>query len=130
MTDVYFHYTPSQIAFAALSLADKELMERLINKTFRAQENGGNTASETNGKSKSRKNEADIIGAEVKAKILASIGACSEMLATELPEKNAEYWGQVSHRHSYHKRPLTQRPGGIPQHHQAAGKETAEMPRS
>ncbi|ORY71054.1 cyclin-like protein [Pseudomassariella vexata] len=63
VTDAYFHYTPSQIMFAALSLADEDLAERLIKNAFS--------------------------GApwEVEKKVVEVVQSCREMLQCEPPEK-------------------------------------------
>ncbi|OAA65623.1 cyclin-like protein [Niveomyces insectorum RCEF 264] len=68
VTDAYFHYTPAQIMLAALWLADRGLVERLLlQETFRRATNGG--------------------GAE-------TTPACAALLAAEPPERFTAYWGQ------------------------------------
>lgn len=64
ITDVYFHYTPSQIMLAALSLADKELFEWYLNTKFPVN---------------------DSAAEEMKARILETIYRCAAMLQTVDP---------------------------------------------
>ncbi|EJT76645.1 hypothetical protein GGTG_06562 [Gaeumannomyces tritici R3-111a-1] len=121
VTDVYFHYTPSQIMMAALSIADHGLLERLIQETFKR---GGGSSSSTatplaedgaatpattadgaaavqpggkparSGRAKKSELERErIFGAEVREKVLATIAACRKMLETEPPEREDEYYG-------------------------------------
>ncbi|KAH6680113.1 cyclin CCL1 [Verticillium dahliae] len=72
VTDAYFHYTPSQIMLAALSLADEGLCDTILDDTF-------------------AKASGDAL--EVKAKLTAAVRACKELLSTELPERMQDYWG-------------------------------------
>lgn len=74
VTDAYFHYTPSQIMLAALSMADRTLAERLVQGTFPPH----HAATD-----------------QLRDKVMATIEACREMLATEPPERMSEYWGTV-----------------------------------
>ncbi|KAI1390493.1 cyclin-like protein [Hypoxylon trugodes] len=67
VTDVYFHYTPSQIMYAALAMADEELVQRMLQEAFSGQ------------------------GEEAKNKIWGVIQGCKEMLEREPPEKMAKY---------------------------------------
>ncbi|CAK7206173.1 hypothetical protein SEUCBS139899_008958 [Sporothrix eucalyptigena] len=103
VTDAYFHYSPSQIMFASLWLADHVLVERLLlHETFHRP--GANDSASTatpilpGGGNKKKKNEAAewerINGAEVRERVLGVIKTCSELLATEPPERFTEYWGQ------------------------------------
>jgi cyclin H len=59
LTDVYFHFTPSQIMMASLLIADKELTEWYISSKFSSKHGGS---------------------ADMKAKVLATIERCAEML--------------------------------------------------
>ncbi|KAK6951506.1 hypothetical protein Daesc_006027 [Daldinia eschscholtzii] len=68
VTDAYFHYTPSQIMYAALAIADEELVQRMLQEAFAGQ------------------NE------EAKAKVWSVIRTCKEMLEKEPPEKMTSYW--------------------------------------
>ncbi|KAF7561317.1 hypothetical protein G7046_g2810 [Stylonectria norvegica] len=70
MTDVYFHYSPSQIMMAALSIVDGGLLDILIP-------------------------DPSPIGAhtDLRAKIMATIGSCRKMLEEEPPERMRDYWG-------------------------------------
>jgi cyclin H len=110
ITDAYFHFTPSQIMLAALSLADRGLAERFITKTFHyvAAENSSGPAtpnpdsgSGTPAPGPVKKgragegNKADIIGSQVRDKVLGAVEACREMLAREPPERR-EHWTNVS----------------------------------
>ena len=87
ITDAYFHYTPSQIMFAALSMADKGLADRLVNNAFhpRGDENGGSIEKPADGTPLSA----------VKESVLRAIESCQHMLATEPPERMTDYWGSV-----------------------------------
>ena len=72
VTDAYFHYTPSQIMLAALSIVDKELVERILRDAFAAQ------------------------GEAAKEKASSVLESCKETLKKEPPERKTEYWGTVS----------------------------------
>ncbi|EAQ86223.1 hypothetical protein CHGG_07476 [Chaetomium globosum CBS 148.51] len=102
ITDAYFHYTPSQIMMAALSLADRGLAERLITQTFHhiapPTDSGADTpaASGTDGgpsKESAPRSEdkAQIIGSVARDKVLGTIEACRDLLSRELPERR-EHW--------------------------------------
>ncbi|CAK7218279.1 hypothetical protein SBRCBS47491_003456 [Sporothrix bragantina] len=106
VTDAYFHYSPSQIMFAALWLADRALVERLLlGETFHRPGGSGDPATTATpilpgggNASKKKKNEAAewerVNGAEVRDRVMAAIQACSELLAAEPPERFTDYWGQ------------------------------------
>lgn len=81
VTDAYFHYTPSQIMLAALSLADQGLAESLIDDTF-APQNGEAAPSES-------------MATQIKEKVIATVDGCRELLSTELPERMQDFWGTV-----------------------------------
>ncbi|KAI0199493.1 cyclin ccl1 [Astrocystis sublimbata] len=68
LTDAYFHYTPSQVMFGALSMADEGLLQRLLSDAFE-------------GQSQSAKNQ-----------VLNIIHDCRAMLEKEPPERRATYW--------------------------------------
>lgn len=72
VTDAYFHYTPSQIMFASLAMADEGLVEHIMREAFAGQ-------SEV-----------------VKENVVNVIESCKEMLKKEPPEKMSNYWGTVS----------------------------------
>ncbi|KAK0636031.1 cyclin-like protein [Bombardia bombarda] len=103
ITDAYFHYTPSQIMMAALSLADRGLAERLIQSTFHyvaPPSSGGDTPMANNGDaskedatkgSESSSTQAAIVGTYIRDKVLGAIEACRDMLSKELPERR-EHW--------------------------------------
>ncbi|OTB02561.1 hypothetical protein M426DRAFT_193615 [Hypoxylon sp. CI-4A] len=67
LTDAYFHYTPSQIAYAALSMADDELIQHMLQAAFAGQ------------------------GEDVKEKVWRVIQSCKAMLDKEPPETMASY---------------------------------------
>ena len=106
ITDAYFHYTPSQIMFAALSLADRGLAERLLSHTFHhvdpPTDSGPDTPmaigdapiASSRRENKGEDREA-IIGSHIRDKVFGTIEACREMLAKELPERQ-EHWSNVS----------------------------------
>ena len=64
LTDVYFHFTPSQIMMASLSLADSELADWYMAQKF-----------PTN----------DEIALEMRKKVLLTVGRCADMLKTVEP---------------------------------------------
>ncbi|KAI6085140.1 cyclin-like protein [Hypoxylon rubiginosum] len=68
VTDVYFHYTPSQIMYAAMAIADEGLVHRMMREAFAGQ------------------------GEEMKDKIWGVIENCRAMLEKEPPEKMSTYW--------------------------------------
>lgn len=110
ITDAYFHYTPSQIMLAALSLADRGLAERLIQETFHhvgpAADSNNNSGADTpmsgNGTARGpaarsgggEEDKAAILGPHVRDKVLGAIEACRDMLSKELPERR-EHWTNV-----------------------------------
>ncbi|KAF4121949.1 cyclin H [Geosmithia morbida] len=69
LTDVYFHYTPSQIMLAALQMADAGLADMLI--------------------------PAEGVQSDIREKIMATVQGCRVMLEQEPPERMAEYWETV-----------------------------------
>ncbi|KAK5635631.1 hypothetical protein RRF57_011343 [Xylaria bambusicola] len=68
LTDAYFHYTPSQIMFGALAMADEGLLQRLLRDAFA-------------GQSESAKNQ-----------VLEIVQNCRAMLEKEPPERRTTYW--------------------------------------
>lgn len=101
ITDAYFHYTPSQIMFAALSLADRGLAERLMSRTFHyvtpPPSSGPGTPMATGDTTVARAREIKVedkeavIGSHIRDKVLGTIEACRDMLSKELPERR-EHW--------------------------------------
>ncbi|KXX76243.1 Cyclin CCL1 [Madurella mycetomatis] len=108
ITDAYFHYTPSQIMLAALSLADRGLAERLIQETFHyvappANNSGADTPMSGSGIDAPKKgsaaarngggeqDRATLIGPHIRDKVLGTVEACRDMLSKELPERR-EHW--------------------------------------
>lgn len=77
VTDVYFHYAPSQIMMAAVLIADSGLADVLIPVPDSADES---SAAQLN----------------LRNKIFAALHACRAMLEEEPPERMADYWGTVS----------------------------------
>ncbi|KAK4164273.1 cyclin-like protein [Cladorrhinum sp. PSN259] len=96
MTDAYFHYTPSQIMLAALSLADRGLAERLLQKTFHfvAPSSGADTPI-SGSATPAAEDQAALIGSQLRDKVLGAIEACRDMLSKELPERR-EHWTNKS----------------------------------
>ncbi|KAH7152726.1 cyclin-like protein [Dactylonectria macrodidyma] len=76
VTDAYFHYTPSQIMMAALSMVDEGLVDILVPSP---PQNGDQ------GKAK--------VHADMRQKIMDTIGDCRRMLEEEPPERMTDYWG-------------------------------------
>lgn len=87
VTDAYFHYTPSQIMLAALSIADQGLFERLIEATFSLQLADGIGDARSN---------AVMMSSAIRKKTVDTVQACREMLLTEPPERMTDFWGTVS----------------------------------
>ncbi|KAI1865050.1 uncharacterized protein JN550_008596 [Neoarthrinium moseri] len=69
VTDAYFHYTPSQIMLAALSMADEGLVQRMLRDAFAGQ------------------------GEAEKENVWSVIQSARELLEREPPERMTEYWG-------------------------------------
>lgn len=100
MTDAYFHFTPSQIMLAALSLADHELAERVIHETFQhaAPNSTGlgtappNQLKEGRRAAAASEERARLLGADVRERVLAAVGSCRDMLSKEPPERLTAYW--------------------------------------
>ncbi|KAL2074606.1 hypothetical protein VTL71DRAFT_8384 [Oculimacula yallundae] len=65
LTDVYFHYTPSQIMMAALTIADMELIEWYI------------------------KSKMPASAGEMQSKVLSTIESCAAMLTTVEPNSES-----------------------------------------
>ncbi|KAI3394227.1 hypothetical protein diail_3002 [Diaporthe ilicicola] len=82
VTDAYFHYTPSQIMLATLSMADNELFERLLQAVFPHQPSG-----DSNGQ------KAEVLSQAIKEKTVSTVMACKEMLGQEPPERMTNFWG-------------------------------------
>lgn len=97
VTDVYFHYTPSQIMLAALSLADQELAERVVHETFHhpapPSEGAGGQPRESRKGASAAGERARLLGAEMRDRVLEAVRACREVLAREPPERMTSYWG-------------------------------------
>lgn len=70
LTDVYFHFTPSQVMLAALLIADPGLTNELV---------------PTSG-----------VDSAIRDKIIATIEQCKSMLQEEPPENMNQYWTAVS----------------------------------
>lgn len=78
VTDAYFHYTPSQIMMAAVSMADHGMLDILVPK-----------APQTGHQSHIKAHS------DMREKILDTVGACRKMLEEEPPERMETYWGEV-----------------------------------
>lgn len=81
VTDVYFHFTPSQIMMAALLIADSRLVDILVPRPPKDIDANGD----------------DAVGAHtnVYEKIMTTVEGCREMLEDEPPERLKDYWGTV-----------------------------------
>ena len=76
--------------YAALSLADHGLVERLLAESFRREDDVSGA--------KPKQSEADkeaIFSASIRDRALEIIESCRAMLNTELPERFTDYWGKV-----------------------------------
>ncbi|KAJ4423297.1 hypothetical protein N0V82_002024 [Gnomoniopsis sp. IMI 355080] len=91
VTDAYFHYTPSQIMLAALSIADPDLAERMIEATFSGLPQAASGPDSANGKHTPREMER-IIGLHIKKKTLETVQACKDMLLQEPVERFESFW--------------------------------------
>ncbi|KAJ4389548.1 hypothetical protein N0V93_007018 [Gnomoniopsis smithogilvyi] len=91
VTDAYFHYTPSQIMLAALSIADPDLAERLIEATFSGLPPGASGPDAANGKHTAQEMER-IIGLHIKKKTVETVQACKDMLLQEPVERFEGFW--------------------------------------
>ncbi|PHH86234.1 hypothetical protein CDD83_10538 [Cordyceps sp. RAO-2017] len=78
VTDVYFHFTPSQIMMAALLIVDPGLVDVLVPKP----------ESESLGA-----DEAVGMHADMYRRIMTTIESCRSMLEDEPPERMTDYWG-------------------------------------
>lgn len=98
VTDAYFHYTPSQIMLAALSIADHGLFERMIELTFPSRSNeqaGGNTD-----------HKAEAVTQMIKGKTISTVLGCKEVLLQEPPERISDFYGTVNTSHHWHQTPV------------------------
>lgn len=87
ITDVYFHYAPSQVMMAALLIADAELVDTLLPASAQraVDEPEGGLGAHT----------------DPREKILRALQTCRDMLEEEPPERLTEYWGKVSETRSH-----------------------------
>ncbi|KAG6057490.1 hypothetical protein E4U32_005098 [Claviceps aff. humidiphila group G2b] len=89
VTDVYFHYTPSQIMMASLLMVDAGLVDILL--SDKSAKNGAeNDAEKGAGHGDDQSNGAH---AKARERIMATMESCRAMLADEPPERMSEYWG-------------------------------------
>ncbi|KAI1437428.1 cyclin ccl1 [Xylaria sp. CBS 124048] len=72
LTDVYFHYSPSQIMFGAMSIVDEGLVQRLLRDALESQDESAKT------------------------QILETVQNCRAMLETEPPERRTTYWDAIA----------------------------------
>lgn len=78
LTDAYFHYSPSQIMMAAVSMADHGLVDILVP----SPPDSGDAAQQA-------------AFTNMREKILGAIDGCRKMLEEEPPERMTDYWGTV-----------------------------------
>ncbi|KAG6062262.1 hypothetical protein E4U17_000034 [Claviceps sp. LM77 group G4] len=85
VTDVYFHYTPSQIMMASLLMVDAGLVDTLLSDQS-AKNDAEKGAAHGDGQSN---------GAHAKARerIMTILESCRAMLEDEPPERMSGYWG-------------------------------------
>ena len=81
VTDVYFHYTPSQIMLAALQMADAGLVDMFLPDVAQ-----GLT------------NDPRGMHTDAREKIFLAIGRCRAMMEEESPQRMSEYWETVRKR--------------------------------
>jgi len=79
VTDVYFHFTPSQIMMAALLMVDSGLVDTLLPRPAAPHDDNSPVGANT----------------DMHEKILTAVEDCRAMLEDEPPERMAEYWGTV-----------------------------------
>ncbi|CAN8095276.1 unnamed protein product [Discula destructiva] len=93
VTDAYFHYTPSQIMLAALSIADHDLSEHMIEATFPPIPSTDSEMSTPTGAMGLPQDMAAIIGQQMKQKTVETVQACKSMLLREPVERFKDFWG-------------------------------------
>ncbi|KAH7311463.1 cyclin-like protein [Stachybotrys elegans] len=76
VTDVYFHYTPSQIMMAALLMVDAGLVDKLLP----PEEGDGGAPGKM------------WLAGDMRNKIMVALDGCRRMLEEEPPERMTEYW--------------------------------------
>lgn len=96
VTDAYFHYTPSQIMLAALSIADHDLCVHMIEATFPPIPSTDTEMSTPTGATGLPQEMAAIIGEHIKRKTAETVHACKVMLLREPAEQFKDFWGTVS----------------------------------
>ncbi|EFZ00050.1 hypothetical protein MHUMG1_02902 [Metarhizium humberi] len=79
VTDVYFHFTPSQIMLASLLMVDPGLVDILCPRPAEGGDSDGD--------------KAGGMHTDVYDKIMTTIESCRAMLEDEPPERMTEYWG-------------------------------------
>lgn len=100
VTDVYFHFTPSQIMMASLLMVDSALVDILLPRSaeIESQNDDGTNETETNALAK-------VMITNSYEQIMATIEMCRSMLEDEPPERMSDYWGTVcifkTSRHSF-----------------------------
>ncbi|KAJ6441190.1 glycoside hydrolase family 30 protein [Purpureocillium lavendulum] len=77
VTDVYFHFTPSQIMMAALLMVDSGLLDVLLPKPAPPHDDNSPVGANT----------------DMHERILTAVEDCRAMLEDEPPERMTEYWG-------------------------------------
>lgn len=87
VTDVYFHYTPSQIMMAALLIVDEGLVDVLFPKQAQRRQDGDQNGN--------HHRPTDDEYASQYEKIMKTVRSCKTMLEEEPPERMTEYWGTV-----------------------------------
>ena len=96
ITDAYFHFTPSQIMLAALSIVDRALAEMIINPLFQppTDQDGASGTTTPDSSLGSNQPTATISMASMvrlRDKVMSTIEACRDMLKSE-PLGREEYW--------------------------------------
>ncbi|QPG94151.1 hypothetical protein C2857_004992 [Epichloe festucae Fl1] len=79
VTDVYFHFTPSQIMMASLLMVDSGLVDILLPRPAEDVNQTGGRVTGTH--------------TDVYDKIMTTVESCRAMLEDEPPERMSEYWG-------------------------------------
>ncbi|KAG5997913.1 hypothetical protein E4U52_002407 [Claviceps spartinae] len=93
VTDVYFHYAPSQIMMASLLMVDAGLVDILL--SDKSAKNGEENNATNDAEKEAGHGDDQSNGAHAKARerIMATIESCRAMLEDEPPERMSEYWG-------------------------------------
>lgn len=83
---------------AALSLADRELAERVIHETFHPSQPDAPQNQNRKSAAFAEEQRARVLGTEMRERVTEVVDSCREMLARELPERFAGFWATAEAR--------------------------------